>query len=320
MAWRLQPSVAALAVWLGSRGRAEAVDWYVASGPCEQDASGCIASPNFQMGASADYGTEACTIQIGDSFTGADAIAFDTESIWDRLVVDARSYSGTNRPRLPLPPGTMTWTSDDSNAATGFKLCANDLMAPMWRVTSGACKLDQDTGCITTPGFPLDYDNAQRCVIDIPAGFGGATVASFDLSDDDPLILPGGEQLYGGVPDTIYPPPNSKIYWAPDPQDNTGGWKFCPSKKGPYMGPAMSPGAMESMPASVVVVQDQSWLSGAVQGAARLDSIPEGATQTLAALGGQQRTRQSLLAALGGAGTALSIIAVATLTWGRQVG
>mmetsp|Transcript_86475 Transcript_86475/g.249772 ORF Transcript_86475/g.249772 Transcript_86475/m.249772 type:complete len:366 (-) Transcript_86475:326-1423(-) len=344
------PSRITIVLALGLAPHAQAANpWFVASGLCEQDqATFCITSPNFQEGQKTDYGSTPCTIQVGQNFLGATVEAFDTELVTDELVTDARSYSGTNKPASKNfdKPGTMTWTSDSSGTGQGFKICADDLMGPMWTVTQGPCTLDKDTGCIATPEYPKDYENDMTCVFNIPAGFGGATVLGFDLDVGDTLVTPDGTQLYGGIKNHIYPPPNSKIRWFPDDDENLGGWKLCPissnDDEASHLADGAQPsdfgfgftpfipngagfggglaGAMESMPASVAIADQAAWNQPATQAATRLSSIPAAAREQLKKVSVASSPHQVAASLLGGVGVGLLLSAMTVAIRARLPG
>lgn len=64
----------------------------------------------------------------------------------------------------------LEWSSDDSNVAGGWKICARALpltteSSGPWTVF-GPCELDtSDRNCVTSPNFPARYSNDEECIM-----------------------------------------------------------------------------------------------------------------------------------------------------------
>mmetsp|Transcript_77858 Transcript_77858/g.174547 ORF Transcript_77858/g.174547 Transcript_77858/m.174547 type:complete len:741 (-) Transcript_77858:51-2273(-) len=87
-------------------------------GPCEVDDAHCVSSPNYPEGYS---NRQSCTISQG--FGQIHVEAFATETRYDKLKVNNREYHGTNSPNDVIPSTAITWTSDYSVTAGGWKIC-----------------------------------------------------------------------------------------------------------------------------------------------------------------------------------------------------
>lgn len=93
--------------------------WQVASGLCSIDASGCATSPGYPT----QYGnSQACSITVTSAFT-VGATSFSTEPRYDTLRINSVDYSGTAGPQGVVASGTITWTSDSTVTAAGWRLC-----------------------------------------------------------------------------------------------------------------------------------------------------------------------------------------------------
>merc|ERR1719422_454551 len=91
--------------------------WSVTGTGCKMSGS-CIQSNNHP----GNYGdNEACTIK---AYAAAITVeAFNTEDLLDTLKMGGRTYSGTNSPSSGTYSGTISWTTDHSVNASGWKLC-----------------------------------------------------------------------------------------------------------------------------------------------------------------------------------------------------
>ena len=76
---------------------------------CVLEGDGCIASTNYPSNYPND---DSCTIQVDSDNTRQIRVdAFDTESGWDKLVVNGVEYDGTSGPAGVVPTSDMQWTS-----------------------------------------------------------------------------------------------------------------------------------------------------------------------------------------------------------------
>merc|ERR1719396_329467 len=57
-------------------------------------------------------------------------IGFNTEANFDTLDIDGKQWSGATSPQGQQPQGTMTWSSDVSGEAVGWKICPVDSAPP----------------------------------------------------------------------------------------------------------------------------------------------------------------------------------------------
>jgi len=200
--------------------------WSVSAGKCKL-VDRCIMSPNYPD----KYGDdEGCTIEVKDGFQGAYVVDFETEPMFDQLVVNDRDYSGSFKPTYETKPdgGMITFISNGALAHMGFKLCPKDPKGPMWTV-SGNCPKYADE-CITSPKFPRDYPNGVSCQIKYPKGFRGLDIVYIDADPLDTLIFDNDLALGGGIPPFLNPRPNSKISWKSDTNDDgkqVRRWKIC---------------------------------------------------------------------------------------------
>jgi len=97
--------------------------WVVTGGDCiiEGSSRSCARSPNYPE----EYGNdEECTIVVDSNAVGPIEVEhFDVEQGYDTLTVNAQVYTGSSGPAGVVPSGTITWRSDYTVTATGWKLC-----------------------------------------------------------------------------------------------------------------------------------------------------------------------------------------------------
>lgn len=99
--------------------------WTVTSGPCKVH-GGCVSSPNYP----ASYGVgEGCTVATFPGMGPMDAV-FDTEATYDTLTVNGKVYSGRSGPAEVTPTGIITWSSDETKTAKGWRLCPKTSTIP----------------------------------------------------------------------------------------------------------------------------------------------------------------------------------------------
>merc|ERR1711990_266460 len=145
----------------------------VSRGRCTTDAAGCVSSPNYPR----NYGNnQRCTINVRAAGT-LSATHFNTESCCDKLRVNGRNYAGRNGPsNVAVRAGSqISWRSDFSVTRGGWKVCPNAPRASGsasarpssssgLSVSRGRCTTDA-AGCVSSPNYPRNYGNNQRCTI-----------------------------------------------------------------------------------------------------------------------------------------------------------
>jgi len=98
--------------------------YFTVVGPCIVDGA-CARSPNYP---SNNYGNhQSCTITPTGLAVGQllSATAFNTESGYDKLIVNGAPYDGTTGPsNVVLGSAPFTWSSDYSITRTGWEVCA----------------------------------------------------------------------------------------------------------------------------------------------------------------------------------------------------
>jgi len=242
------------------------VPWMVKQGPCSIDEQGCALSPNFLTSDRYDN-SQSCLINVGTTGSKIQVKAFDTQEGADFISVliegSVWQFSGTKNPDgiMPDPGSDMSWTSDSSITATGWKLCPyphavvhvpkqesqeekqaeppvlqgeSETIAKVWRVKSGPCSID-DQGCAMSPDFLSlgHYANSQSCEINVGTAGAKINVPVFDTelgSDVVSVRVEGSWWKYSGNrgPDQILPDPGSDILWTADNNGTALGWKLCP--------------------------------------------------------------------------------------------
>merc|ERR1740124_1226312 len=96
--------------------------YFTAYGPCTVSGT-CVRSPNYPS----EYaGGQSCTITPESPAVGLllSATAFNTESGYDKLIVNGVAYSGTTGPSHVLLGSAFTWSSDITSHHTGWEVCA----------------------------------------------------------------------------------------------------------------------------------------------------------------------------------------------------
>lgn len=196
-------------------------------GPCEVD-EGCINSPGYPL---ENYGNnELCTILVHGDVGFVCFKHFDTESGFDYLTINGRAYSGEKGKLCLKPEGVISWSSDLSETRSGWQLCAGakppSNATPGFWVVDGSCPIDGE-GCVTSPNYPHNYFNGDRCLIDIN-NISHVSVVDFDTESYDVLTI-GNESLHGyqRFPGTL---PAAQIEWSSDSSVSRKGWKLCPGK------------------------------------------------------------------------------------------
>jgi len=96
--------------------------YFTVVGPCTVDGA-CARSPNYPS----EYGnSQSCTITPTSLAIGQllSATAFDTESRYDKMIVNGVTYDGTTGPSNVLLRNAVTWSSDRSVTRAGWEVCA----------------------------------------------------------------------------------------------------------------------------------------------------------------------------------------------------
>jgi len=95
--------------------------WAGITGACTLDGA-CVQSPNYPGYYNSD---QTCTLEINTKVAGPIMVqSFDTESYFDRLVVNGMAYSGRRRRPSGITPTTnIYWASDFSIQRSGWRLC-----------------------------------------------------------------------------------------------------------------------------------------------------------------------------------------------------
>jgi len=98
--------------------------WVVTAGPCKMDEEACISSPGYPS----DYNNSApCTIAVNSSSAvPIEVVHFETENMYDNLLVDCTPYSGQLGPDGILPSQTIYWKPDVSVVLSGWKICPSN--------------------------------------------------------------------------------------------------------------------------------------------------------------------------------------------------
>ena len=188
--------------------------WKVTSGDCVADLD-CLTSPRYPQNYPDDV---TCSVEILGNWSGyLDVQDFELEFFFDSLWVNEQSFTGSvlgvarGLQGLELAPNdTITFTTDYTTNALGFKLCrsleqvtlavtqvpttqvnpANSSFNEFWGVTEGGCYLDT-SGCINSPNYPVGYLASSPCAINITESWngGGLRVVDFTTERDFGLVV-----------------------------------------------------------------------------------------------------------------------------------
>lgn len=159
------------------------------------------------------------------------------EQGYDYLTVGGRLYD----PRFDgrAIKGEITWTSDESMSAGGWRICARRAITSSTTTTrtfvlgswyiDGPCEAAMEEGrqCVTSPNFPEEYGANLRCSLSI---FGGGTryleVGYLDEASGyraDSLLMDGVELTHHDSGRPI-----GEVTWSSDAMTSVGGaWKLC---------------------------------------------------------------------------------------------
>jgi len=204
--------------------------WEIYGEGCQMDFN-CISSNNYP----ANYGSnEECTVKLfGDIPLIMESFA--TEIRFDTLTVGGVQYDGTTGPPSGSYTGTISWASDRSFDAAGWKMCRTDRpSAPTppptpapppgsWKISGTGCETDGN--CINSNNFPSNYGSMEECSIELFGAVQFSTEAFSTESRHDVLTI-GGVQYAreDGPPSGSY---TGKITWSSDNTINKSGWRLC---------------------------------------------------------------------------------------------
>lgn len=221
---------------------------WIVFGPCSAapDDSSCITSGNYP--GKYGYG-EVCDMFIyGNVSRYVEVKTFETEAAFDQLVLNGEAYSGSkeNGKKMEgqLIEGSVKWFSDIAANAPGWKICAREkppttttatttsITHGSW-VIEGPCLVDSnDTSCVTSPSFPLNYGDDETCnmwVFGIDDWY--LEIDRFQTEFGYDWLTVNGEKYSGeasklrrhthGIPIT------SHIEWETDSSGTMEGWRIC---------------------------------------------------------------------------------------------
>mmetsp|Transcript_39527 Transcript_39527/g.84375 ORF Transcript_39527/g.84375 Transcript_39527/m.84375 type:complete len:402 (-) Transcript_39527:440-1645(-) len=219
---------------------------WVVMGPCliDQSEPACITSPEYPE----NYlDNQECIMYVeGNPARYMQVSMFSTEPGYDVLTVSGLSFSGTGQGLDGLLiDGQVRWTSDSSNTAAGWRLCAGEdpPTTTTFTTTSGAlgdwvvvgnCELDpDDKACVSTAGFSegLPYQANDFCFLSI---YGGVPkyleIQKFDTEPANDILKIGDSPFSGHFNDIYqdtYGLSIDQITWTSDSSIQAGGWKLC---------------------------------------------------------------------------------------------
>jgi len=101
-----------------------------------------------------------------------------------------------------------------------------------WAVVEGPCQMVED-GCITSPNYPREYGNNERCVIHVSQPALGTISAVGDFSTEaywEKLLIDG--MSFDGSTGPMHVMPHGDIVWESDGSVTRTGWKLCPDSAG----------------------------------------------------------------------------------------
>lgn len=166
---------------------------------------------------------------------------FDTETMYDVLIVNGMRFSGSHGPQDILPFEDIVWNADYSGSRAGFKICARaksdserveEPLNPrsVFSVTKGHCHVDHN-GCATSPNYPQPYDNNSACTISVAENNTyRIRVEDFLVESHIDSVVINGKNFSG-----IYGPegviPTGDIQWYADSDTEKMGWKLCISSQ-----------------------------------------------------------------------------------------
>merc|ERR1719410_1832157 len=138
----------------------------------------------------------------------------------------------------PMPaPAPSPWPVHDQHY---WPMPAPAPPALSFHVDSGSCKVDVQTGCVTSPSYPSHYSDNQACSF---TASGKGTFSAKDFQTErgyDKLLIMNETYDGSNSPSRISPLEKNggilKISWASDFSVTNKGWKLCPDATGPTSG------------------------------------------------------------------------------------
>jgi len=113
---------------------------------------------------------------------------------------------------LPIPTATFTTSTTSPPPVNSTFPCVT-----------------HEDGCVTSPNWPGQYPNSQRC--DISYKIGKLNVTAFEVERGYDFLQVNGEQFAGThSPDGVVPYTN--LLWSSDSSVGASGWKICPTLDG----------------------------------------------------------------------------------------
>jgi len=95
--------------------------WMVTSGRCTMDSAKCLLSPDYPSNYSLN---SYCVIRVNVSSAVPIRVEeFQTEPGFDQLLLNCRSFSGSESPAGVIPYTDIMWVSDVRVVAKGWKIC-----------------------------------------------------------------------------------------------------------------------------------------------------------------------------------------------------
>jgi len=202
----------------------------VISGDCGATCS-CITSPNYPE----NYGPDgSCAIEMASPST-LQVNDFNTEAVWDTLVVNGKNYSGSSGPVGVMADGQISWFSDGAGQEKGWFICvglptAAPTPPPTPSPTShivvvGPCDIVGD--CVQSPNYPSNYESNQACTVSFRSD-GTLSVDDFATENSFDYVLFDGIK-YSGLtgPDGLPVTSDSVLFWSSDYSTTHKGWRIC---------------------------------------------------------------------------------------------
>jgi len=212
--------------------------WVVLEGDCGVDRF-CAWSPYYPFSYSDSH---ICKFAVNDTAAAPVTVRyFSTEAGYDTLTINGREYHGTQGPHGVIPQKSMVWSSDNSEARGGWKICmstASTTLAPttpttmqagqVWWVASGPCTIDSQSQCAQSPNYPQNYGHNEECSISIrnTANVAPITSRHFETEDGFDVLVVNGNEYSGNVgPEEVVP--RDSIHWKSNGAVARSGWRIC---------------------------------------------------------------------------------------------
>lgn len=96
-----------------------------------------------------------------------------------------------------------------------------------WELVNGSCIMT-DATCLTSPGYPIQYSNAESCTIRMLKTGYISSSGVFSTEWDFDILYIAAEGFSGTLgPEWIYVTQEDMIYWSSDLGMTSVGWKIC---------------------------------------------------------------------------------------------